>query len=118
MVHNWVEASVKAEASSFLTTNGVNNYLCLMKKEISKFLSLNWYDIFKGAIMFFLSAASDVAMQMYSYWMANAYYEIDWNQMLKVAGIATVAYLLKQIATGRKSEPEPIKPEITDKIKS
>jgi hypothetical protein len=113
-----MEASAKAGASSFLTTKDVNNYLCLMKKEISKFLSLNWYDIFKGTIMFFLSAASDVAMQMYSYWMANAYYEINWTQMFKVAGIATVAYLIKQLATGRKSEPDPIKPEITDKIKS
>ena len=109
---------MKTGASSFLTTKDVNNYLCQMKKEISKFLSLNWYDIFKGAIMFFLSAASDVAMQVYNYWMANTEYEIDYAQMLKVAGIATVAYLLKQLATGRKSEPEPIKPEITDKIKS
>ena len=109
---------MKAGASSFLTTKDVNNYLCLMKKEVSKFLSLNWYDIFKGTIMFFLSAASDVAMQMYTYWMSNAYYEINWTQMLKVAGIATVAYLLKQLVTSRKSEPEPIKPEITDKIKS
>lgn len=108
---------MKAGASSFLTTKDVNNYLCLMKKEISKFLTLNWYDIFKGAVMFFLSAASDVAMQVYNYWMSNLHYEIDYVQMLKVAGIATAAYLMKQLATGRKSEPEPIKPEITDKIK-
>lgn len=109
---------MKTGASSFLTTKDVNNYLCQMKKEISKFLSLNWYDIFKGGIMFFLSAAGDVSMQMYNYWMANAYYEINWSQMLKVAGIATVSYLLKQIATGRRSDPDPIKPETTDKIKS
>jgi hypothetical protein len=113
-----VEASVKAGASSFLTTKDVNNYLCLMKKEISKFLSLNWYDIFKGTVMFFLSAVSDVAMQMYTYWMDNAHYEINWIQMFKVSVVATVAYLLKQLVTGRRSNPDPIKPEITDKIKS
>ena len=75
-----------------------------MKKDLSKFLSLNWWDMVKSIIMFFLVSLGDVAYQILDAYSKNRETELDWLDMVRVAAIATIMYIIKQWFSGPAKE--------------
>lgn len=75
-----------------------------MKKEISKFLSLNWFDIIKAIIMFFLTSLGDAAYQLLQAYQSNKDIPLDWVDIFRVAGISTAMYIIKQYFTGKPKD--------------
>jgi hypothetical protein len=82
-----------------------------MKKEVSKFLTLNIFDILKGLIMFALAAIGEFSIQLFNILLTNTPDGYNLFKMFNVGLIATISYLIKQYFTGRKQSPEPFKPE-------
>lgn len=89
-----------------------------MKKQISKLFTINLYEIFKGIIMFFLSALGDLSLQAFALWQEDHAYHINWKEMLTVAAVTTASYIIKQFFTGTKQPLDEIKPEESSKLKS
>ena len=89
-----------------------------MKKQISQLFTINMYDIFKGIIMFFLSALGDLSLQAFALWQEDHSYHIDWKEMFLVAIVSTFSYIIKQFFTGTKQPLDEIKPEEPTKLKS
>lgn len=81
-----------------------------MKKEVSKFLTLNLFDLLKSLIMFVLAAAGEFSLQ-FSEFLFGHFDNFNVFRMMNMGLVAMISYLIKQYFTGRKQAPEPFKPE-------
>lgn len=68
---------------------------------MSSLWNLNTRDFLKGGVMFVLSAVVDVLIQSVS---AGGIDSVDWSKVLNVAIVATLSYLLKNLATDQNGQ--------------
>jgi|LauGreDrversion4_2_1035121.scaffolds.fasta_scaffold47741_3 hypothetical protein len=82
-----------------------------MKKEVSKFLTLNLFDLFKSLVMFVLAAIGELSIQVFTILLEHLKWDFNWFRVFNIGLVTLISYLIKQYFTGRKQEPEPFKPQ-------
>lgn len=80
-----------------------------MKKIMSKFLQLNWNDLFKGAVLTVLASVISVIGTCINNAIVTGNIAIDWQIVFYVALSAFIGYIGKQLGTDQNGKTFGIK---------